>query len=171
MKVLLASGAEITAEDLGTVPDFVRASLTRLGVPGYRVFRWERQWHEPGTPFVDPAELPPNSVATSGTHDIEPLAAWWDALPPDERRAIGEIPSVRRLAPELAFESALFDERLRDLLIETLYGAGSDLLLLPVQDIFGWSDRINVPATTTRDNWTYRLPWSVETLLEQRQRS
>jgi 4-alpha-glucanotransferase len=105
-------------------------------------------------------------VATSGTHDIEPLAAWWDAIPPDERRAIGEVPSVRRLAPELAFESALFDERLRDLLIEALYGAGSDLLLLPVQDIFGWPDRINVPATVTRDNWNYRLPWSVETLLD-----
>ena len=24
---------------------------TRLGVPGYRVFRWERHWHEPGQPF------------------------------------------------------------------------------------------------------------------------
>ena len=30
-------GAEIIAEDLGTVPDFVRASLARLGVPGFRV--------------------------------------------------------------------------------------------------------------------------------------
>ena len=28
------AGAEIIAEDLGTVPDFVRASLARLGVPG-----------------------------------------------------------------------------------------------------------------------------------------
>ena len=39
-------GAEIIAEDLGIVPDFVRESLARLGVPGYKVFRWERHWHE-----------------------------------------------------------------------------------------------------------------------------
>ena len=32
-------GAEIVAEDLGTVPDFVRESLGRIGIPGFRVFR------------------------------------------------------------------------------------------------------------------------------------
>jgi len=24
--------------------------------------------------------------------------------------------------------------------------------------VLGWPERINVPATTTDDNWTYRLP-------------
>ena len=110
LKALLASDAEITAEDLGTVPDFVRASLARLGVPGYRVFRWERQWTAPGEPFVDPVDLPPRSVATSSTHDIDPVAIWWDVISPDERRAFGEIPSLRRLAPDVAFESAPFDD-------------------------------------------------------------
>ena len=38
------SGAEVIAEDLGVVPDFVRESLARLGVPGFEVFRW-RRWH------------------------------------------------------------------------------------------------------------------------------
>ena len=42
------SGAEIIAEDLGTVPDFVRASLRRLGVPGFKVLRWERHWAAAG---------------------------------------------------------------------------------------------------------------------------
>ena len=41
-------GAEIIAEDLGVIPDFVRESLARLGIPGYRVFRWERHWHDDG---------------------------------------------------------------------------------------------------------------------------
>src|SRR4029077_20023600 len=72
-----AAGAEIIAEDLGTVPDFVRASLARLGIPGYRVFRWERHWHTDGQPFRDPSEYPPSSVAASGTHDTEPVAIWW----------------------------------------------------------------------------------------------
>ena len=54
----LASGARIIAEDLGVVPDFVRASLRRLGIPGYKVLRWEREWDAPGHPFTDPGEYP-----------------------------------------------------------------------------------------------------------------
>ena len=49
------AGADILAEDLGTVPDFVRASLARRGVPGCKVLRWERAWRKPGQPFIDPA--------------------------------------------------------------------------------------------------------------------
>jgi 4-alpha-glucanotransferase len=47
-----------------------------------------------------------------------------------------------------------------------MFLAGSDLLILPIQDVFGWSDRINVPATVGPDNWTYRLPWPVDRLRE-----
>jgi len=36
-----------------------------------------------------------------------------------------------------------------------------------VQDVFGWTDRINTPATVTSDNWTWRLPWPVDTLADQ----
>src|SRR5204862_519225 len=49
--LLRAAGAEIIAEDLGTVPDFVRESLARLAIPGFCVFRWERYWHTDGQPF------------------------------------------------------------------------------------------------------------------------
>ena len=33
------------------------------------------------------------------------------------------------------------------------------IVSLPVQDAFGWRDRINEPATVTARNWTFRLPW------------
>ena len=86
--VFRESGAYIIAEDLGTVPDFVRESLGRLQVPGYRVLRWEREWNQPGQPFRDPAHYPARSLATTGTHDTDPLAIAWDDAPPDERAAI-----------------------------------------------------------------------------------
>jgi hypothetical protein len=35
-----------------------------------------------------------------------------------------------------------------------------------VQDIFGWRDRINEPATVSDDNWSFRLPWAVDHLEE-----
>ncbi len=72
LSVFRSTGVEIVAEDLGTVPDFVRESLARAGIPGYKVFRWERHWHAPGQPFRDPPEYPAAAVATSGTHDTEP---------------------------------------------------------------------------------------------------
>ncbi len=73
-----SAGAAIIAEDLGTVPDFVRGSLARQGIPGFRVLRWERYWHAEGQPFRDPADYPSVSVAASGTHDTEPMVIWWE---------------------------------------------------------------------------------------------
>jgi 4-alpha-glucanotransferase len=166
LELFRSAGAEIIAEDLGTVPDFVRASLARLGVPGYRVFRWERHWHTPGQPFRDPSEYPTVSVATSGTHDTEPLRVWWEQAPEEERRKVAELPLIERLAGGIDLVHAPYVPAVRDVLIQALFASGSDLLLLPVQDAFGWHDRINEPATVSDTNWTYRLPWPTDTLDE-----
>lgn len=162
--ILREPGPEIIAEDLGTVPDFVRASLRRLGVPGYRVLRWERRWNEAGRPFIDPAEYPPTSVATSGTHDTEPLAVWWETAPAEERREVARLETVRRLAGDRDLSRRPFTPAVRDVLLEALFASGSDLLLLPAGDVFGWRDRINEPATTSAANWTWRLPWPIDRL-------
>jgi len=160
------AGAEIIAEDLGTVPDFVRASLARLGVPGYRVFRWERYWHDEGQPYRDPSDYPAVSVAASGTHDTEPVATWWDAAPESDRRQVSELPSVQRLTKGADLAHRSFDATVRDVLLEVLYASVSETLLLPLQDAFGWRDRINEPATVNDANWTYRLPWPVDRMDE-----
>ena len=150
-------GAEIIAEDLGIVPDFVRESLARLGVPGYKVFRWERDWHEPGQPFRDPADYPAASVATSGTHDTEPMAIWWEEAPArGARGGAGDPVDARALT---GGRPALARRRARHPCARRCSRRGSDLLILPIQDVFGWRDRINQPATVGDDNWTWRLPW------------
>ena len=155
-------GAEIIAEDLGIIPEFVRASLTRLSVAGYKVFRWERRWHVEGHPFRDPVEYPAVSVATSGTHDTEPMVIWWEDAPREEREAVMAIPSVRdRLTDDdrASIDAPGLPHAIHEALLETLYASGSNMLILPVQDIFGWRDRINQPATVGDANWTWRLPW------------
>jgi len=125
-------GAEVYAEDLGTVPDFVRASMAALEVPGLKVMRWERHWHDEGQPPIDPADYPVNAVATTGTHDIPPLGA---VLTPEE------------VAAEVA----------------RLQQSTSSLTLVPLQDAFGWPDRINVPGTVDALNWAWRVPEPVDT--------
>lgn len=163
LAVLRESGAEIVAEDLGTVPDFVRASLARTGVPGFKVLRWERHWHRDGHPFMDPADYPAVAVATSGTHDTETMAVWWEKAEQPEREAVLAIPSVaERLAPDdraQAIETAAFTGALREALLGSLFASRARILMLPIQDLFGWRDRINQPGTVGPMNWTWRLPW------------
>jgi 4-alpha-glucanotransferase len=159
-------GARIIAEDLGTIPKFVRASLARLEVPGYKVFRWEREWDEPGEPFRDPAAYGAVSVAASGTHDTETAAEWWGTLEPSDQAKVLQVPGVASLLPD-AEPPVPFTPRLRDALLEVLVASGSDYLLFPVQDVFGWTDRINLPGSLGDHNWTWRLPWPLDALPEQ----
>jgi 4-alpha-glucanotransferase len=169
LAIFREAGAEIVAEDLGTVPDFVRASLGRLGVPGFRVFRWERHWHTKGQPFRDPSQYPPASVATSGTHDTEPLIVWWQRASEEERRKVSVLPTIQRLAAAAGIDDltqAAYNPGVREVLLEALFSSGSSLVLLPVQDVFGWADRINEPGTVTDHNWTFRLPWLADRLDE-----
>ena len=168
LAVLREPGSEIIAEDLGVVPDFVRDSLARLDVPGYKVLRWERHWHAPGQPFKDPIEYGATGVATSGTHDTEPMVIWWENAPAEEKDAVLAIPSIRErmVADDHArlLDQPGLPHPIREALLETLFASGADLLILPVQDVFGWRDRINQPATIGEDNWTWRLPWPSDRL-------
>lgn len=151
---ILSRGARVIAEDLGTVPEFVRKSLERIEIPGYRVLRWERRWNAPGQPFREPAEWPALSVATTGTHDTDSMADWWEGMKEDERKAFLDLPGMAALR---ARAPARFDDGVRDAILELVYGSGSDVLLLPFQDAFGMRERVNVPGTVNEENWTYRI--------------
>jgi 4-alpha-glucanotransferase len=159
LRLFLESGAVVVAEDLGTVPDFVRDSLRALGVPGSKVLRWEREWLAPGRPFIDPAAFAPLSAALTGTHDTEPLADWWDHADVDDRQAAARLPvlEARRVDPRQGWTDGL-----RHALLEQAYRAGSDELFVPVQDVFGWRDRINTPGTVGAGNWTWTLPLPID---------
>jgi 4-alpha-glucanotransferase len=165
MRLFADSGARIVVEDLGVVPDFVRESLARLDVPGLKVLRWERRWHDPGQPFRHPADdYPPASVAISATHDTDMLAEWWDSAGADERRLCAAIPGLREAGcdPDRPFSAAT-----RDALLAVLFHARSDLVIVPIQDVFGWRDRVNVPGVVDEQNWTWRMPWPIDTLRAQ----
>ena len=164
LNILVETGATIVAEDLGVVPDFVRDSLAHLGVPGCKVLRWERDWHADGHPFVDPSSYPARSSALTGTHDTETLAGWWTNAAAEERQALAQL-----LASSVDFRvdpGAPWSDSLRDAILTAMYRSGSDELFVPIQDLFGWFHRINVPATIGTHNWTWKLPWAVDRLDE-----
>jgi len=155
-------GAQIVAEDLGTVPDFVRGSLGKLKIPGYKVMCWEKD----GDVFRDPTKWPALSLGTSGTHDTDALATWWESMRFDERRhALQEIPALRGIAALRDVDR--FTPQVHDALLDALYGSASDLVLLPIQDVFGTRDRVNKPGVVGSENWSYRLPEAIEDLRQK----
>jgi glycogen operon protein len=147
---------EAVAEDLGAVPPFLRPSLEKIGIPGYRVLRWEKD----GDKFRDPASWPETSVATNSTHDTDTTAAWYDRLSPEERQALREIPALEHLAPEKPFDDAT-----RDLILRAIYQAPSTIALVSFQDALGRRERINTPGTVGASNWSYRTGKTIEELL------
>jgi 4-alpha-glucanotransferase len=155
-------GSTIIAEDLGTVPDFVRESMSRHRVPGMQVLRWERNWLESPHRFRDPASYPQVGVATTGTHDTETMAEWWDGASDVERQLLLDLPALQAFADR---SNDPYSADLRDALLSVMAGARSDFVIFPMQDIFGWRDRINTPASINDENWTWRLPFPVDELM------
>ena len=157
--ILEEAGATIVvAEDLGVIPPFVRASLSALGVPGYKVMRWEKI--NDGTPaeaFVSPADYPEISLATTSTHDTDTLAEWWDTAPADERARM-----LALLMPAGTRTARIKFEQMRDAMLAALYASPSRMVIIPMQDLFGWRERINLPGTVGPANWSWRLPHAIE---------
>ena len=147
LRIFLETGAEIIAEDLGDgAADFVRASLARLGVPGCKVLRWERDWHAPGQPFVDPRDYPPLSVAMTGTHDTETRSRTGGTTRPTT--------SAARCSRCRSSGSSAVDDvhapgpkRCATRCWTSPIDPARTTSSCPLQDVFGWRDRINMPGT------------------------
>ncbi len=149
-------GAELIAEDLGVIPPFVRRSLAKLDVPGYKVLIWEKT--PDGAEFLDPRAYAPVSVACFGTHDTDAVATWWETTTAAERKAIRALEGMPADLPDT------FSSDVHEALVTLLARSGSDLVLFLVQDLFAGKERINKPATIGPHNWTYRLPKDIEEL-------
>ncbi len=151
-----ASSMLAVGEDLGLIPPYVGKVLAETGVPGYKVLRWEKE----GNAYGDPARFAPVSLATTSTHDTEQLADWWHSAGPVERKLFWRMVSGRDEKPP-AFSEAL------DPILRKLLTAGSRLVILPYQDLFGLKDRINTPNTMGPHNWSFRPDVPLERFAER----
>lgn len=169
-----AEGAEVIAEDLGTVPPYVRPSLAELEIAGMKVPQWE---------FTDGhvtsgLKYPACSFATYATHDHQPMPAQWDAAKKvtaeadpdsDEWReardflailcAFAGIERPNEVAPDYSDEVWLG-------LFRALSFSHSDRVAVMISDLLGERDRINVPGVMDGTNWSYRLPQTSSELFE-----
>jgi 4-alpha-glucanotransferase len=147
-------------EDLGQIPPNVRESLKRLGIPGMKIVRWERNWDVDGS-FIPFDQYPNLSMTTLTTHDMEPMNVWWEEKPEEAREL------CRRLGWE--YTPKLTEEKHKQLLIEShrtpsLFHINLLQEYLSLFPELGWADpleeRINTPGTVTSKNWSIRTrPW------------
>lgn len=149
-----AGPGAVIAEDLGVIPPFVRETMARLGLPGYKVLPWEKD--ETFFPR-DPRDFPAQSVATWSTHDTAPITQWWNELEPWERERLAALDAMPLDLPEQEREIAL---------LKLLFSARSELTLVLVNELLGDKTRINMPGTVNDQNWTWRLPRPLEELRE-----
>lgn len=177
----------VIGEDLGTVPDEVRAGLTRVGVLSYRLLYFERG--NDGA-FLPAADYPPEALVAVSTHDLATLAGWWEGRDLVLRRGLGLFPK------DSTYEKQLVDraqERVR--LMLALQHAGllpadtavdptgaqaltpalaeavhafvaaspSRVLMVQLEDALGATEQANMPGTTDEHpNWCRKLPETLE---------
>ena len=172
----------IVGEDLGTVPDGLRTSLANADILSYRVMLLERD----GLGFKSPMSYAPNAVACAGTHDLPPLAGWWQGADIHEReslRLISGDESTQHLSTRREEKRLLLEALARDGIIlpidldapldaETMAAlhawlarAPSALLLAQAEDLVGETIGQNLPGTDReRPNWRRRFALTAEEL-------
>ena len=75
----------VIGEDLGSVPEGFRERLWQAGAFSYRVLPFERD----ASGFTPPQAWPRPAMACVATHDLPPLAGWWDGADIAERLELG----------------------------------------------------------------------------------
>lgn len=175
-----AEGAEVVAEDLGVVPDYVRPALAELGISGFKIPLFERE--EGSREYKPPESYPELSLATFSTHDHETVLGtwegWWRQV--DEGRAEGASEEAKERGVQASWEIyrtlrfARLDDRelVREFEPEVMEGMWRRLAACPSWlVVFAMTDallltlRFNVPGPVAESNWSERLPLETEQLV------
>lgn len=172
MVVEEAGAGRVIGEDLGEVPDYVRPSLTRLGIAGYKIPAWEKRDDGSLIPGADYERL---SLATYGTHDHDPLRAMWEylaaeAVLPGGEDARHELRLLCRYAG-LSDHTSLkhYTPEIQEALLRALFRCNSWIAVAMITDLFGRIERFNQPGVCGDGNWTQRMHTPVATLAEDPQ--
>jgi glycogen operon protein len=176
------AGCMVIGEDLGTVPERLRETLSSARVYGYSVLPFERD----GDRFRPPEGFRRRALACATTHDLPPLAGWWEAVDLDERArlgllAAGELGAARSersrdkrdllmaLQAEGLATGIDLEDHFSDALAAAIYAyvaaSASQLVAIQAEDLAGEAASQNVPGTDReRPNWRHRLTEPVEGL-------
>jgi (1->4)-alpha-D-glucan 1-alpha-D-glucosylmutase len=177
----------VVGEDLGTVPDEVRAALADLRALSYRLLYFSRS---DGGEFMPPQDYSAQALVAVTTHDLPTLAGFWEGRDLALRSELGLFPSEEVKGRQIAERAR---DRVRLVLAlerEGLLPAGATpdpasapgmtaelaravhmylartpaaLLMVQLEDLLGEVDQINLPGTTSEyGNWRRKIALPLE---------
>lgn len=169
-------------EDLGVGIECVPKTMKQHNILGLRVVRWSREWAEQDQPYIPFEDYEPLSVTTTSVHDSSTIRAWYeDELMKSKNPSalalvsatVGEL--VEPVEPPVELE---FTPEIAYTIMKNCAESASIWYIPPLQDFLYMNkkywlekaedERINVPGTVTKFNWTYRLPVSIEELCKDK---
>ena len=181
----------VIGEDLGTVPDEVRAAMEDRGVLSYKVLMFMK---ESADSFVSPDHYPDRALVVVSTHDLPTMRGYWESSDIDVREKLELHPTevleqlrqqreTDRWAMGRAFHSQQLATaidarqigelaRAKDAFHELNLAAHmylamtkSHILMVQLEDLLEQASQMNLPGTTDEHpNWRRRLEQPFERL-------
>lgn len=176
-------------EDLGVGIACVPKTMKKHNILGLRVVRWSRYWEKENQPYVDFKDYEPLSITTTSVHDSSTLRGWYEEIGNYEKGGFdrlnhlfdskntelvsaslcnGKSSEKTDFTPETAFEC-----------LKKCAKSASIWYINPLQDYLymnkkywlknAQDERINVPGSVNSFNWTYRMPVSIDELLNDKE--
>jgi len=169
LRLLLDAGgdAELIAEDLGVVPEYVRPHLLELGIPGFKIPIWETG---PDGHAIPGGHYPECSFATYATHDHQPLHMFWqeqrnlqhEGSDEEKHSAAQDLKALASFAgwpPHDQYPQ--WQEEIKWSMFDALLNSRSRYAALMITELFDLPLRFNIPGTILTENWSVRLPLTV----------
>lgn len=167
----------IVGEDLGTVPDEVRALMSRFGLFSTRLMMFEKHWDGA---FKPPRAYPAAAVASFGSHDTPTLNGYWNGRDLEWRHGaeintFDHVLSQRMLEKQRLLEALSAHDCHPPLEAETpsaelaasvhayLAKTPAALVLASAEDLMDMHEAPNIPGTIDEHpNWQRRLSLDLE---------
>ena len=173
----------VVGEDLGTVPEGFRQRIHDMDIPGCAVLYFERM---PDGRFRPPSDYRKKAVATVSTHDLTPLAGYWEKRDVALRQSLGIYTESEARAQEA--QRDVDRARLLEVLAQAgipllaedgnstaatpalcravhafLASSSAQLFLAKLDDLLGEREQLNMPGTTLEaPNWRRKLSAGVD---------
>ena len=160
-----ATGMLVCGEDLGMIPDCVASVMSGEQILSLEIQRMPK---DPKVEFGSTYDYPYLSVCTTGTHDMNPLRAWWEEDRGVTQRFYNHVLGAWGEAPYFC------EPWIAEQVVAMHLKSPAMLAILPLQDWLAMDgglrrdnphdERINVPANS-RHYWRYRMHLTLEELL------
>lgn len=174
--------AIIIGEDLGTVPAGFRQLLSQTGIYGTQVLWFERQ----KTCFLPPQDWSANAAAMTSTHDLPPVAGWWQGHDIETRERLEPTASsndektirqndrkalwrslIRAKAASAEMPSPSEPDRAVNAALKFVAKTPCRIAIIPLEDALGLEEQPNLPGTIDEHpNWRRRYPGKADELLD-----